>query len=83
MALAAGGKLWEGSVGFVLVPVGHRADVISQRLIDSVGPPAQRLHRHPQVLIKADRVHNVPAIQPVLGYLALFPMVERIAQEGR
>src|SRR5438105_1602013 len=66
-----------------LVPVRHRREFIGQRLELSVQPPAQRLDRDAQVAIEAHRVHDVPAIQSVLGMFVLLALPERIAEKWR
>ena len=55
-----GGKL---GVRLGLIPVGHRGDVVLQRQVRPVVLPTQRLDRHLHVLLEADRVGDVPAIE--------------------
>ena len=50
-------------MGFRLIPVGHRGDVVFQRQITVFRFPSQRLNGHLQVSFKADRVGNVPSVQ--------------------
>src|SRR4026207_1080327 len=66
-------KLWERCMRFSLVPVSHRGDVILQREVSAVTirVPAQRLNRDLQVLLEANRVHDVPTIETeaLLGFV--------------
>ena len=57
----------EAAVGLALVPVPHRADVIGEWLELAVEPPPQRLDTDLETLIEANRVHDVPAVEPMLG----------------
>src|SRR5579863_765208 len=47
-----------------LIPIGDRSDIVLQRQVTAVlllGAPAERLDSHADVLLEADRVHDVPA----------------------
>jgi hypothetical protein len=76
-----GEHLRELCVWLRLVPVTNRGDVVLERLELAVRPPSQSLHAHLQVLIKADGIRDVPAVQAVLRNLALHFPPERIAEE--
>ena len=52
---------------FRLVPERHRRNIIFERQIsrrDSSCIPTEGLDRHPEVLFEADRVVNVPTVEP-------------------
>ena len=57
-------QLWECRVRFGLVPKRRTRDVILERQIPSLRTPAEGLNRNPQVLLKADRVRDMPAVHP-------------------
>ena len=59
-------------MGLTLIPVGDRGDVVGEPFVFAVRAPAQGLNGHAHVLLVADRIENVPAVQaPVAGYLGI------------
>src|SRR5205823_6662826 len=56
-------QLRERRVRLGLIPERGRGDVVPQREVSATITPADGLDRDRQVLPKADRVHDVPAIQ--------------------
>ncbi len=69
-------------VRFLLIPVGDRSDVVGERLIRVVRPPAESLYGDAQVLLETDGVHEVPAIEAPLRWAILARMTERAADIG-
>jgi hypothetical protein len=67
----------------LLVPIGHRRDIICKRLIGTIGPPAQRLDGDAEILLETDGIQNVPAVQAPLGRPVFTPMLEYVAHVGR
>src|SRR5262249_18861190 len=57
-----------------LIPEYRRGDVILERQILSIRPPAERLDRYPQIALEANRIHDVPAIQPESLLTAIQPI---------
>src|SRR5215218_8784609 len=47
-----------------LIPVRHRGDIVLQRQVATAGAPAERLDGDTKVLFEADRVDDVPPVQP-------------------
>ena len=45
-----------------LIPESDGCNVVLQRQITSTFPPAQRLNRHFQILLEANRIHDVPTV---------------------
>src|SRR5579862_3285094 len=60
----------EFSMRLALIPVRYGRDVIGERLIGPVGPPAQSLDSGAQFPMEADWVHDMPAIQAPFGRTA-------------
>ena len=69
-------------MGFHLIPERRRGEVIIQGLILSIGPPAQILDRHFQILMKVNGVGHMPAIEaPLASRLVILAlMIQRITQ---
>ena len=66
-------------MGFDLIPVGHRRNIVCKKFELTVCPPAQRLDGNTQVFLKADWIHDVPAVQaPKIWRTALEGVLERI-----
>src|SRR5690349_15692584 len=53
---------WERRGRQCLIPVHHRRDVVLKRQVAAAAAPAERLNGHTQILLEADRIHNMPAI---------------------
>ncbi len=66
-----------------LIPVGHRRNVILEWQIPSLATPAEGLHRDLQIRFKADRIHDVEAVQPVPGARFAFTVPQRIPEKSR
>ena len=47
----------------LLIPIGDGGDVVLQRQVAAAGLPAQALDGHFEVVVEADRIGNVPAIE--------------------
>src|SRR5262245_31716151 len=72
--LVEGGRGRAGRCHFLLIPEDRRGDVILQRQVAPAGAPAQRLDRHPDVALEADRVHHVPAVHAEALLAAVQPI---------
>ena len=46
-----------------LIPEGNGRNIVLKRQVLSIMLPSQILHRHAQVMIEANRVRDVPAVQ--------------------
>ena len=57
------GKLGERRMGLGLIPERHGRDVILEGHVPPAGPPPEGLDRHLDILLKPDRVHDVPPVQ--------------------
>src|SRR5438309_362706 len=57
-------KLWEWRMGLGLIPERHRRDIILEGQVAAARAPTEGLDRDLEILIKPDRVHDVPAVQP-------------------
>lgn len=64
---------------FALVPIGDGSNIILQRLVFPIGPPAKGLDGHTKVLVEKDRVHNVPAVKAPLGRAVVADVFEYVA----
>src|ERR1022692_2939888 len=63
LQLVSAGQTGKLFVRFRLIPKRDGGDVVLQLQVASAGLPAERLNRHLQILLEANRVRDVPAIQ--------------------
>ena len=81
-------RLGEGQMRFRLIPIGCRTNIVLQGQIAPSGAPADGLHGHPQILMKADgsvimeAVHIVPVAGNV-GLPVIFRLQVTITEKGR
>ena len=63
------GELRESIAYGILIPETYGGEIVLQGQIAPSAPPAQRLDGHPDILLKIDRVCNMPAVhgKPLLG----------------
>ena len=66
-------QLWEGQMRFRLIPIGYRTNIVLQGQVTPFGTPSDGLHGHPQILMKADGIHDMEAVHavPVAGSVGL------------
>ena len=57
------GQLRKFLVGLGLIPERRRRDVVLERQVAVVDPPAERLNGYLQVFLKPHRVGNMPAVE--------------------
>jgi len=53
---------WEGRVRLDLVPIRHRRDVVHERKIGAIVPPAERLDSYTQVALEPHRIGDEPTV---------------------
>src|SRR6478752_1253473 len=78
----------EGCVRFGLVPEGSGGDIVLQgevaHLVFQFRAPAERLNGDAQILGEADRIHDVPAIEPEALLGAIEPVrLDRLRHAGK
>src|SRR5581483_4860679 len=76
------GKGRKFRVGFALIPVSDRCNVIGQRLVSTIRPPTKRLDGHAQVVLEINRTRDVPAIQAPLRRAVFRNALERTTLIG-
>ncbi len=66
-----------------LIPAGRGGDVVGQRFVAPVRPPAQGLHCDPEVLREPDAVQQVPPVEAVTARpFRVIGLRERQSEEG-
>ena len=68
-------------MGLGLIPVSDGGDVVREGLEFLVRPPTESLDSYAEVIPETDRVHDVPPIEAMLGYLPRFFPREGITEE--
>jgi hypothetical protein len=67
-------------MGFRLIPIGNRSDIIREVLVLAVRPPSQGLYLSAEITSEANRIRDIPAVEGPFPRTILLLRFERITR---